>query len=101
MIPTPVPAARTAYRWYHKALALLTAILIMEFGLFLAVYPWTDYWDDSWFSYLTPAWDKIWMSPYFRGAITGLGVVNVFIACSEVIGLRRFARHDADAEPEA
>jgi hypothetical protein len=87
---TPVPV-KPGYRWYHKALALLTAILIMEIGLFLAIYPWTDYWDDSWFSYLSPSWDRIWMSPYFRGAITGFGVVNVLIACSEVIGLRRFA----------
>ena len=88
------------YRWYHKALALLTAILIMEIGLFLAIYPWTDYWDDSWFSYLSPAWDKIWMSPYFRGGLTGLGVVNVLIACLEVIGLRRFAPPPEEDEAE-
>lgn len=93
----PETAANPAHRWYHKVLALLTAILIMEIGLFLCVYPWTDYWDDSWFSYLTPSWDKVWMSPYFRGGVTGLGLVNVIIACSEVIGLRRFSA-PADAE---
>jgi hypothetical protein len=84
-------AAAPRVRWYHKALAVLTAVLIMEIGLFLVIYPWTDYWDDSWFSYLSPAWDRLWMSPYFRGGVTGLGLVNIAIACSEIIGLRRFA----------
>jgi len=87
-------------RWYHKTLALLTAILIMEIGLFLIVYPWTQYWNDSWFSYLSPAWDRIWLSPYFRGAVTGVGLVNIAIACSEVFGLRRFSPPEAEAEDE-
>jgi hypothetical protein len=81
------------YRWYHKALALVMAVVIMEIGIFLMIYPWMeDYWPKSFFAYLDPAWDRIWQSPYFRGAITGLGIVNVYIAFTEVVRLRRFAQ---------
>lgn len=79
------------YKWYHKLLALLGAVLIMELGIFLSVYPWFDEWDRSFFSYLSPAWDRLWVNPYFKGAVSGLGVVNIFIAFGEVLRLRRFS----------
>lgn len=84
-------SAAKPYRWYHKLLSLLTAVLIMELGLFLVVYPWFDEWDNSWFSYINPTWDRIWKSAYFKGAVSGLGLVNIFIAFSEVLRLRRFS----------
>jgi hypothetical protein len=31
------------------------------------------------------------MNPYFRGSISGLGLVNIFVAFLEIIRLRRFA----------
>ena len=85
------------YRWYHKALALLGAILIMELGIFMVVYPWMDDWSKSFFSYLNPNWDKIWESPYFRGAVSGVGLINIYISFTEVLRLRRFsAKHEED-----
>jgi len=30
---------------------------------------------------------------YVRGGLTGLGVVNLYISLTEVLRLRRFARH--------
>jgi hypothetical protein len=31
------------------------------------------------------------MKPYFRGAVSGLGVANQFLALGEIFRLRRFA----------
>jgi hypothetical protein len=36
-------------------------------------------------------WRSIWLSPYFRGAVSGLGLLNIIIALGEVFGLRRFS----------
>lgn len=87
------------YRWYHKVIALLSAVLIMEIGIFLLVYPWFDQWNFSYFSYISPEWDRIWDSAYFRGAVSGLGLVNIYIAFSEVLGLRRFSQPHPDENP--
>ena len=39
------------------------------------------------------AWHQYWDNMYVRGAISGLGVVNLYISLIEVLRLRRFAKH--------
>ena len=39
-----------------------------------------------------PLWaQSVWVSPYFRGAISGIGLVNIYISFVEVFRLRRFS----------
>ena len=80
------------HRWIHKVGAVLFAFFCFEVGAFLLLFPWTDAWHRSYFSGLTPGWYELWVSPYFRGAISGLGVVDIGIAVLEVFRLRRFSR---------
>lgn len=83
------PAA--AYRWYHKAAALLLVVFCLEVGVVLLVLPWSDYWDNNFFSTWIPSFQDLWDNTYLRGAVSGLGVVNVVIAFSELFRLRRFS----------
>ncbi len=79
------------YRWYHKLLGLLAVIFSFELGVFLLVFPWASDWDLNYFSSL-PLWAaNIWASPYFRGAISGIGVLNIYVSFIEVFRLRRFS----------
>ncbi len=87
----PVPVPRPSYPWYRKVAAVLFAIFCFELGAFLLVFPWTDYWERNMFATWSPAAQRIWMCPYFRGMISGLGMVNVFLSFFEVVRLRRFA----------
>ena len=48
-VPPPV------YRWYHKMSAVVFITFCLEIGLFLLIFPWTDYWDGNYFSGLVPA----------------------------------------------
>jgi len=91
-LPGPVPAEPVVYRWYHKFSAVLLITLCLEIGLFLLVFPWTDYWENNYFSTLIPAWRQYWTNTYFRGAISGLGVVNLYVSFIEIFRLRRFAK---------
>lgn len=84
-------AATPPRRWYHKPLALLFSVLCFELGVFLAVFPWLEFWDSNYFAALAPAIQTIWPSPYFKGAISGLGVVNIYISFVEIFRLRRFS----------
>jgi len=87
-IPQPQPPQ---YKWYHKLAGLFAVIFCFELGVFLLVFPWASEWDLNYFSSL-PLWaSSIWASPYFRGAISGLGVLNIYVSFIEVFRLRRFS----------
>lgn len=86
------PAHRQGYHWYHKMSAVLFITFCLEIGLFLLIFPWTEYWDGNYFSAFIPEWHRYWDNLYVRGAISGLGIVNLYISFVEIFRLRRFAR---------
>ncbi len=90
--PAPVLVERPQYRWYHKTRAVAFAAACLAVGLFLLIFPWTDWGDDSYFATLGPWWQQNWENLYARGAISGLGIVNLCIAMVELFRLRRFAK---------
>jgi hypothetical protein len=49
-------------------------------------------WDVNYIGAIIPQWHQFWDNLYLRGAISGLGVVNLYIAVLELYRLRRFAR---------
>ena len=77
-------------RWYHRLLAVLFATICLEIGCYLAVFPWTSSTTD--FAAAHPQWRGDLENLYVRGAISGLGLVNLYIAAVEILRLRRFAR---------
>ena len=90
--PVPEPASAPVYRWYHKTFAVVLIAFCLEIGLFLLIFPWTDYWEANYFAAFVPEWHRYWDNMYVRGAISGLGVVNLYISFVEIFRLRRFAR---------
>lgn len=83
--------ARPPYRWYHKLSAILLVAFCFEIGLFLMVFPWTSFWDSNYFGGLIPQLLPYWDNFYIRGAVSGLGAVNLYIGILELYRLRRFA----------
>ena len=78
-----------AYRWYQKLSSLLLIIFCLEVGCFLVVFPWIgDVWENNFFSFLLHR--GYWDNAYFRGAVSGLGVVNLYVSFVEILRLRRF-----------
>jgi hypothetical protein len=89
-IPVLVPQPR--YRWYHKLSALVFIIFCLELGMFLLIFPWSDWWRLNYFADAVPEWHRYWESAYMRGAVSGLGVINLYISFLEILRLRRFSR---------
>jgi hypothetical protein len=88
----PEAPSRPAMSWQTRLLRICFVIFAFEVGLFLVVVPWMDEsWSLNTFQEMLPALQTVWIDPYFRGAITGLGVVNIYIACTEVFRLFRRA----------
>jgi hypothetical protein len=84
----PPEAGASGHRWLYKAERALAAVFFIALGVFLAVAPWMDTWQESYLPYLGPQWRSLWINAYFRGAITGLGVVDLYIGVLEVFGIR-------------
>src|SRR5579871_4669916 len=90
--PTPdqIVDPRPARTWQSRLLAICFVIFTFEIGLFLVIVPWMDEtWSLNTLQELAPWLQNLWIDPYFRGAITGLGLVNIYIACLEVFRLFR------------
>jgi len=85
-------APAPSYRWYHKLTALLFIVFCLEIGVVLLVFPWSEYWDNNFFTTWAPQLRDFWDSSYVRGAVSGLGIVNVFISFTELFRLRRFSK---------
>jgi hypothetical protein len=85
------PAGPPQAPWYAKAAAIVYCVFCFELGLFLLVYPWMDSWNTNYFIVLAPGWREVLLSEQTRGAVSGLGVLNLLISFFEIYRLRRFA----------
>lgn len=75
--------------WFHRLTSVLFVIFCFELGLFLLVYPWTASWNQNYFSWLLNGplqlqWHRLWVNPWLRGAVSGMGLVNLWLAIAEV-----------------
>jgi hypothetical protein len=91
-VATPVIVQPPVYHWYQKMWAVLLVTFCLEIGFFLVIFPWTSYWETNYFSQIVPGWHLYWYNSYVRGAVSGLGALDLYIAFIEVLHLRRFAR---------
>jgi hypothetical protein len=82
-------AERAAGGWYPKFKILLFIVFAFEIGFFLMLFPWLQGWDRTSIPAMIPWLAQVWDNTFFRGAITGLGAVNVYISLLEVGRLRR------------
>lgn len=50
----------------------------------LLIVPWSAFWERNYFGDLVPALHAVIMNNYFRGAVSGLGLVNIWFALSDL-----------------
>lgn len=70
-------------RGWALARRLVVIVLFVELGLLLLVLPWSAFWDRNYFVAI-PALEPILTSPFLRGAISGLGLLNLAAAVAEM-----------------
>lgn len=68
-------------------MALLLAALFVEAGLVLLVAPWTTFWDRNYFVDAVPQVRWLLTSNYLRGAVSGLGVINICAGIAELVAI--------------
>jgi hypothetical protein len=70
-------------KWQRRVLGICLILFSFELGLILLFFPWRSSWDLNWIPLHEPRLARIWMSGYFRGALNGLGLLNIYVALSE------------------
>jgi hypothetical protein len=86
------PAQSRVVRWHRRVLGACLVVFALELGLFLLFFPWRSDWEMSWVPVHSPKLAAVWMSSYFRGAISGLGLLNIAVALAELSRLVKTLR---------
>ena len=76
---------------------LVFVAFFLEVGLLLLVVPWSAFWDHNYFAALWPALRPVLMNNFVRGAVSGVGVVNLCAAFADLLVI--FRRQDLPPEP--
>ncbi|HUB17968.1 MAG TPA: hypothetical protein VL990_04990 [Acidobacteriaceae bacterium] len=82
---TTAPPEQRATHWLRRADLFLRVIVRLYIGLILVFLPWTHPWTyNRFFLYYAPI-ARIMESGALRGLVSGLGLLNLWIAVSEAI----------------
>jgi hypothetical protein len=71
----------------NRVLRAMLVVLCFEMGALLLYLPWTSFWEQNYFLSHFPVLIPVLLHPSFRGAVSGLGVVDIIIAIG-MIGSR-------------
>jgi hypothetical protein len=81
----PAPPEHHASHWLSRADLFLRVIVRLYIGLILVFLPWTHVWAfNRFFLYYAPV-SHLMESGAMRGLVSGLGLLNLWIALSEAI----------------
>lgn len=81
--PSAASGTRSASVW--RAFFL---VLELELGLLLLILPWSSAWRHNHLVAVGTLLWRCWMSPYLRGAVSGLGLLNLWYGTEAVTGTR-------------
>ncbi len=77
-----------------KITVIVYILICFEVGILLLILPWTQFWDDNVFLYFitgklnAPWFPTLLTSGYVRGAVTGLGLLNILAGLRDVFKFR-------------
>jgi hypothetical protein len=66
---------------------LIYVAYFLEVGLLLVLVPWTAFWERNYFAVFSPTFQELLRNNFVRGAVSGLGVVNLLMGFHELAAL--------------
>ena len=77
----------------HRLGRVLLIVYLLETGLVLLVAPWSTFWERNWLVETSPLFGGVIRLAAVRGAVSGVGVINLFVGVWELAAwLRALAR---------
>jgi hypothetical protein len=72
----------------NRLLTIIYIVFCFEMGVFLFVFPWISLWSRNYFVGHYPIFAAVVHNYFLRGAVSGLGLADVWLALFEVWRLR-------------
>jgi len=66
---------------------LIVIAFFFEIGVALLIVPWSAFWDRNYFAEAVPAVHAFITNNFVRGAVSGLGVLNLASGLAEIVSL--------------
>lgn len=87
--PEPVPEhAAEMPVWLQRVFMVVYVLFCIELGLVLLTLPWTRFWfSDGWLAQW-PAFQRLVQQGFVRGAVSGLGLVDIWLGILEAVRYR-------------
>jgi hypothetical protein len=64
----------------NRVLRALTVVLLFEMGALLLYLPWSAFWEQNYFLNHFPSLMPFLLHPSLRGMVSGIGVLDIFVA---------------------
>jgi hypothetical protein len=58
----------------------LLVVVAFEMGVLLLYLPWSIYWEQNFFLHHYPLLRSVLLHPSFRGAVSGIGILDILLA---------------------
>src|SRR5713101_6478942 len=68
----------------NRMLSAMLVVVLCIMGAILFYLPWTSIWEKNYFLSHFPSLMRILLHPSFRGAVSGLGVLDIFLAINMI-----------------
>jgi hypothetical protein len=93
--PQVVPGApqgekhpRHSPRWLHRLDLFVRVIVRLYLGLIILVLPWLHMWDENRLLVILPRLAPLALNGIARGLVSGLGLLNIWIAVHDALSYR-------------
>jgi hypothetical protein len=61
-------------------------------GIFLLLVPWSPFWEGNYFMARLPALQELFLSPFARGAVSGVGILHLLVGAIDSVAFIRLER---------
>lgn len=72
-------------RWRRRTFLAVVVLFWLEIGIILIVAPWTPFWDNNSLLLGFPSLREFFMNDFVRGMVSGLGLVDLWMAIAEAV----------------
>ena len=76
---------------------LVIIAFFFEFGFALLIVPWSAFWDRNYFGEMVPMIHGLMTNNFVRGAVSGLGLINLLAGIAELISVLLVRKGDRSA----
>jgi hypothetical protein len=94
--PSPDPATDHPEEmpvWLQRVFIVVYVLFCIELGLVLIVLPWTRYWFSDGLLLQWPALQHLLQQGFVRGAVSGLGLLDIWLGVVEAVRYRDRREH--------